>query len=108
MTIEAKPNPQSFEVADGDTFGDLLSANRIRSRKKLRIGLLAGGYFEFWRMYPSLKQKVEHDNEIVLRRLSAKHDVVCPVLVDTLDSADEAGRRFRDEQIDLLILAYRT
>jgi L-arabinose isomerase len=108
MTIEAKPNPQSFEVADGDTFGDLLSANRIRSRKKLRIGLLAGGYFEFWRMYPSLKQKVEQDNEIVLRRLSAKHDVVCPVLVDTLDSADEAGRRFRDEQIDLLILAYRT
>ncbi|MBI4026992.1 MAG: hypothetical protein HY360_18555 [Verrucomicrobia bacterium] len=107
-TMETKSNPQSFEVADGDSFGDLLSADRIRSRKKLKIGLLTGGYFEFWRMYPGLKQKVEQDGEIVLRRLSAKHTVVSPPLVDTIDSADEAGRRFRDEQIDLLILAYRT
>lgn len=99
---------QSFEVATGDSFGDLLSAGRIRSRKKLKIGLLAGGYFEFWRMYPDLKRKVEQDAAIVRQRLSAKHDVVCPDLVDTLDSADEAGQRFRDAQIDLLILAYRT
>lgn len=107
-TIKTDPNPQSFEVAEGDVFGDLLSAKHVRTQRKLKIGLLAGGYFELFPMYPGLKQKVEQDNQIVLRRLRAKHDVTCPPLVDTLDLAEEAGRRFRDEQIDLLILAYRT
>ena len=31
---------QSFEVAEGDTLGDLLSADRIRSRQPVKVGLL--------------------------------------------------------------------
>ncbi len=100
---------ESFEVAKGDTFGDLLSKDRIRSGEKLKIGLLAGGFFEYWRMYPgTLKEKVEKDNQVILKRLSQKHNIVYPGLVDSMDTADEAGRRFRDEQIDLLIIAERT
>ena len=50
---------QSFEVADGDTFGDLLSADRIRSRQPIKVGMLSGGFFEYWRMYPeTLKEAV--------------------------------------------------
>ena len=100
---------QSFEVAEGDTFGDLLSKDRIRSGEKLKIGLLAGGFFEYWRMYPrTLKETIEKDNQVVLERLSQKHHIVYPGLVDSMDSADEAGRRFRQEQIDLLIITERT
>lgn len=99
---------KSFEVADGDTFGDLLSRDRIRSDEKLKIGLLAGGFFEYWRMYGTLKETVEKDNQVVLKRLSQKHQIVYPCLVDSMDSADEAGRRFKDEQIDLLIITERT
>ena len=98
---------ESFEVADGDTFGDLLSRDRIRSDEKLKIGLLAGGFFEYWRMYGTLKETVEKDNEVVLKRLSQKHNIISS-FVDSVDSADEAGRRFKDEQIDLLIITERT
>jgi len=100
---------QSFEVADGDTFGDLLSADRIRSQQPIKVGLLCGGFFEYWRMYPeTLKDVVLNDNQVVLDRLSAKHEVVFPGMVDSVDSADHAGRCFRDEQIDLLIITERT
>jgi len=79
---------ESFEVAEGETFGD--------------------GFFEYWSMYPSLKGLVEQDAEEVRKRLAEKHDIVCSELVDTMDAADKAGRMFRQEQVDLLILAYRT
>jgi L-arabinose isomerase len=100
---------QSFEVAEGDTFGDLLSADRIRSHQPVKVGLLSGGFFEYWRMYPqTLKKVVLKDNQVVLDRLSASHQVVFPGLVDSMDSADHAGRCFRDEQIDLMIVTERT
>ncbi len=100
---------QSFEVAEGDTFGDLLSADRIRSRQPVKVGLLSGGFFEYWRMYPeTLKEAVLKDNRVVLDRLSANQQVVFPGLVDSMDAADRAGRCFRDEQIDLLIVTERT
>jgi len=100
---------ESFEVAKGDIFGDLLSKDRIRSSEKLKIGLLTGGFFEYWRMYPrTLKETIEKDNQVVLERLSQKHQLVYPGLVDSMDSADEAGRCFRDEQINLLIFTERT
>ena len=102
------PNVQSFEVAQGDTYGDLLSAERISSGRKLKIGVLAGAFFEYWPMYPNLKATVEADNQVVVGRLASRHDVVYPCLVDTLDAADEAGRCFREAQIDLLIIAERT
>ena len=40
--------------------GDLLSADRRGAPKALKLGLLAGGFFEYWRMYPDLKATVEH------------------------------------------------
>ncbi len=40
-TDKIQPQIQSFEVADGDTFGDILSKNRIRSGRKLKIGLFS-------------------------------------------------------------------
>jgi len=100
---------QSFEVADGDTFGDLLSADRIGSRRPVKVGLLCGGFFEYWRMYPgTLKGAVLKDNQVVLDRLAADHQIVFPGMVDSMDSADHAGRCFRDQQIDLLIVTERT
>jgi len=100
---------QSFEVAEGDTYGDLLSKDRIRSSERLKIGLFAGAFFEYWRMYPrTLKETIEKDNQVVLERLKQQHHIVYPGLVDTMDAADEAGRRFKEEQIDLLIITERT
>jgi L-arabinose isomerase len=86
----------------------LLSADRTESRGKLKVGLLSTGFFEYWPMYPALKGMAEQDAKVVSDRLARKHDIVDSGLVDTIDKADAAGRRFCAEQIDLLILAYRT
>ena len=98
---------KSFETADGDTFGDLLSADRIDNDKPLKIGLLWSGYFEYWPMYPELKEQVTADAKVVYERLSKNHNIVHSEMVDTIDTADQAGRLFRDEQVDMVILAYR-
>jgi len=96
---------ESFEVSGAEVVGDLLSPNRIQSCRPLKIGFMATGFFEYWRMYPeTLKASVEADMQVVADRLSRRYDLVCSGLVDTMDSADAAGRRFKDEQIDLLIL----
>lgn len=99
---------QSFEAASGDSFGDIISEKKQRG--KLKIGLLTCGYFEYWRMYPDgLRAQVEADLQTVTERIEAQ---VGPTLhsgmVDTLDSADAAGKRFAQEQIDLLILVEGT
>src|SRR5262245_11363239 len=100
---------QSFETAQGDVFGDLLSRDRINSRRPIKVGLMSGGFFEYWRMYPArLKSTIEADTKVVLNRLATKHTVVYPGMVDTMDTADHAGRMFRDEQVDLVIIAERT
>jgi len=97
---------QSFEVSKGGPSGDLLSARR--AERKLKVGLLACGYFEYWRMYEGLKGQVEADMKKIADRLARKHEVLYPGLVETLDGADAAGRRFKDEHIDLLVISEGT
>ncbi len=45
-------NIESFEVTKGGKSGDLLS--KKNDDVKLKIGLIACGYFEYWRMYEGL------------------------------------------------------
>ncbi len=99
---------QSFEVAEGNVFGDLLSHERITTESRLKIGVLATGYFEYWRMYPGLRARIENDMQVVCERLAQNHDTVSSALVDTMDEADEAGRMFKAAGVDVLILAYRS
>jgi len=108
MNNTLEKEPQSFETAAGEVFGDLLSAERITANRVFKVGLLATGFFEYWRMYEDLRGLVAQDAQVVEERLSRRHRVVTAGLVDTLDSADAAGRRFRDEDIQVLVLAYRT
>ena len=97
---------ESFEVTQGGQSGDLLTVPQ--GDRKLQIGLFACGYFEYWRMYPGLREQVGRDMQIIADRLAGKHELVYPGYIDTIDGADSAGRRFRDEQIDLLIVTEST
>jgi len=108
MSTQETDNVRSFEVAEGEAFGDLLSADRLDASRRLKVGLLSTGFFEYWPMYPALQAQAEQDARIVSERLAQRHDIVDSGLVDTIDKADVAGRRFRTERIDVLILAYRT
>lgn len=97
---------QSFEVMGGEASGDLLTERR--GDRKLTIGLLACAYFEYWRMYKTLRKQVEGDMSRIAARLAKKHTVVYPGLVDTLDRADAAGKLYRERQVDLLVITEGT
>ena len=83
---------KSFETAEGDSFGDLLSADRIETDRPLKIGLLWTGFFEFWAMYPEMKGQITADAKVVHDRLSSKHDIVQAELVDTYMAPDVKRR----------------
>jgi L-arabinose isomerase len=99
-------NIESFEVTKGGSSGDLLS--EMRKDQKPRVGFLACGYFEYWRMYGGLREQVAQDMQVIADRLSQKHDILYPGLVETLDSADEAGQTFKNDHIDILVISEGT
>jgi L-arabinose isomerase len=94
----------SFETGVGSEFGDILS-NRPNVSEKLKAGLLACAYFEYWRMFsPEFKRNVIADLERIAKRLEKDVDLVYTGVVDTLDSADQAGRAFAEAGIEMLIV----
>lgn len=97
---------KSFEVTKGNKSGDLLSEKR--KEQQLKVGFLACGYFEYWRMYGGLREQVIQDMQEIANRLSGKHDIVYPGLVETLDGADEAGQIFKNNHIDILVISEGT
>jgi len=97
---------ESFEMTKGGKSGDLLStANR---EQPLKVGLLTCGYFEYWRMYDGLAEQITKDMQTIADNLSQKYDLFYPGLVDTLDKANDAGMAFKEQQIDVLIVAEGT
>lgn len=96
----------SFEAADSETFGDILTVKP--SAAPAKVGLLGCGYFEYWRMYPDLKATVEADLRKVYRRLSANFEVLYPGMVDTLDKAEAAGRAFAEARVGAVIVVEGT
>ncbi len=97
---------KSFEVVRGGTSGDMLTEKY--KAPALKVGLLATGYFEFWRWYPDLRSQIEGDMQQVASRLGRKHPLVFTGFADTLDLADAAGRRFREERVDLIVIVQGT
>jgi len=106
MSQENKDNIQSFEVTAGGVSGDLISARR--QERRLKVGLLAGGYFEYWRMYEGLRDDVERDMQHIADRLSEYCELIYPGMVDTLDKSDAAGVLFKEENVDMIIIAQGT
>ena len=76
---------------------------------KAKIGLLTGGFFEYWRMYPDLEKIVEEEMRQVVKGLEKTGlDLVWSGLADTQEKTEEAGRKFHEEDIDLLVICEGT
>lgn len=102
---------QSFEVAGDGAVGDILSRDRKKNRGKLKVGLLAMTWFEWWPMFPEsgMQQAIQADAQRFLERMQEKFGdqyelVIPPVHVDTLDKAYDAGVYFKEQGIDVLII----
>ncbi|MFQ6066587.1 MAG: hypothetical protein ACE5K3_04850, partial [bacterium] len=96
---------ESFETSKSKVFGDLLS--RKTKDRELKIGFLPGAYFEYFRMWGENYQKqIRGDMKVVADNLRQRfNSVVCPPdLCDTIDKCNEAGRLFRKEDVDVIVL----
>jgi len=106
MDVEKKKTT-SFDSAEQGTYGDILNAPR-QAVDHIRIGLIACGYFEYWRMYPALRERVERDIAMLHTRLSENLEVVFPGIVDTLDAAESAGRALAQAGVEVVIVVEGT
>lgn len=55
---------ESFEVTKSGKNGDLLS--ELRNDQQLKTGALAYGCFEYWRVYPGLREQVMEDTQLYI------------------------------------------
>ncbi len=97
---------QSFEVTNGEASGDLIS--RRVERGKLKVGLLAAGYFEYYRMYEGIEEQVRCNMQNIADTLSDLCSLCYPGVVDTLDKSNEAGLLFQKEGVEAVIIAEGT
>jgi len=99
---------ESFETSKSAAFGDLLSERK--PDKELKVGFLAGAFFEYYRMYgEAFQRQIAQDMELVLHHLRQRFkNVVYPGLCDTLDKCAQAGERFKDEEVDVVVLCEGT
>lgn len=92
---------QSFEVAQGGSIGDLLTKKVIMG--KLRVGLLATSYFEYYRMYQGIEKSVQDSMQRVADKISPLCDLYFPGIVDTLEKSNTAGEYFSKNMVDVVI-----
>ena len=97
---------KSFEEG-GAVVGDILT--RGKTKRNIKIGVLTCGYFEYWRMFPGMLENVTSDFKAFGENFSRRYpNAVFSGMVDTLDSADEAGRRLKEAGVDAVLLVYGT
>lgn len=97
---------KSFEEG-AEQSGDILTGGKQKT--PLKIGVLTCGYFEYWRMYPTLKATVEGDVKVVTDRIAKEYpNAVFTGMVDTLDSAAAAGKMLKKADVDVVLLVYGT
>lgn len=87
-------------------------SNDIKARMpKPRIGLLPMGHSFFWNQFPGLKEKCLHMGDRIAVKLMEIGDVISAEFTDTTEKAFDAGKFFRQNEIDILItlpLGYAT
>lgn len=97
---------KSFEEG-AEISGDLLTGGK--KKEKVKVGVLTCGYFEYWRMYPELRQQTQDDLDQVVAHIKEKYsNVVLSGMVDTLDAAVKVGESFRKENVDMVLLVCGT
>jgi L-arabinose isomerase len=75
----------------------------------MKIGLFAIGLDAYWEQFEGLKDRLEVYLRQVDERLRLVHpDVVNVGLVDSVDKAFEAGKRFKTEDVDIIFLYVST
>jgi len=97
------------------TIGSTSSGNGVHAPNNgqvsstFKIGLFGIGLDTYWPQFECLKTRLEGYLNEVQKELSAFHpNIFNAGLIDTVDKAFEAGKRFRQQDVDLIILYVTT
>jgi L-arabinose isomerase len=83
--------------------------NDRQNKFSLKIGLFGIGLDTYWDQFEGLKNRLEGYLSLVQDKLSNIHpNIINAGLVDTADKAFEAGRMFRQQDVDLIFLYVTT
>lgn len=71
---------------------------------KPKIGLLPIGHFYYWDQFPRLKEMGTGMLNKLRAQLASIGEVLTPELVDTMEKAQAAGRFFKDNEPDIIVI----
>jgi len=82
---------------------------RLQEQKKKneirpKIGLLPTGHSYYWPQFPNLKQLGMNMYHKLLDILKQHAEIVAPDLVDTAEKAEQAGKLFQHEGVDMVLI----
>ncbi len=78
--------------------------SRLEPKVKARIGLLPTGHKIYWEQFATLKERGMRMYDKLVEGLSEFGEVISSGLVDTYESAMEAAKLFRENDIDILLI----
>ena len=76
----------------------------LQTKVKPNIGLLPTGHKIYWGQFPELKARGEKMFQKLIGNLSNIGNVIAADLVDSVEKAQEAGKLFREQDIDVLLI----
>ncbi len=81
----------------------------MKTTSTFKIGLFAIGLDAYWEQFTGLQKRLESYLQLVHDKLSAIHPGIINVgLVDTIDKAFAAGKKFKTEDVDIIFLYVST
>lgn len=81
----------------------------MKTTSTFKIGLFGIGLDVYWEQFPGLQQRLEGYLQVMYDKLSAIHPEIVNVgLVDTVDKAFAAGKKFKKEDVDVIFLYVTT
>jgi len=81
----------------------------MKTTSTFKIGLFGIGLDAYWEQFTGLQQRLEGYMQVMHDKLSAIHPEIVNVgLVDTVDKAFAAGKKFKKEDVDVIFLYVTT
>ena len=73
------------------------------SDNRAKVGLLSVGHHYYWNQYPRLKAMGEQMGHKLYDLISPYADLIPSELVDTPEKSRQAGERFQNEGVDIIL-----
>ncbi|NRA40297.1 MAG: hypothetical protein HRU15_19290 [Planctomycetes bacterium] len=101
--FDVKPNQDITHA--GDKSMDMSEVYDLKARvPRPRIGLLPTGHNMYWDQFPALKEMGMKMYNRYAEKFEEIGDIIAPELVDTPEKAVAAGKLFKEQEVDIVLI----